>query len=42
MSKEFKDNRPLTTYHLTEKGRKEFEEYVETLNYFLQEENKKH
>lgn len=32
VKKEFIKNKPLTTYHLTKKGRKEFNEYVEILN----------
>lgn len=32
VKKEFKNNKPLTTYHLTKKGRDEFTNYVDTLN----------
>lgn len=38
VNKEFKNNRPCTTYHLTQKGKQAFENYVESLNYFLQKE----
>ena len=30
--KEFVNNRPQTTYHLTDEGRTQFEEYVALLN----------
>lgn len=32
VKKEFENNKPKTTYHLTEQGRTEFEEYVQLLN----------
>lgn len=32
VKKEFIDNKPCTTYHLTEKGKEEFENYVKILN----------
>lgn len=35
VKKEFKDNKPLTTYHLTDKGREAFTDYVNKLNEFL-------
>lgn len=38
VKKEFKNNKPLTTYHLTEKGREEFTNYVNTLNKLLEGE----
>lgn len=38
VKKEFKDNKPLTTYHLTEKGRSEFVNYVNTLNNLIKGE----
>lgn len=38
VKKEFKNNKPLTTYHLTEKGRKEFVDYVNTLNELIKGE----
>lgn len=30
--KQFANNRPLTTYHLTDEGRESFGEYIETVN----------
>ncbi len=35
VTKEFVKNRPRTVYHITEKGRRAFEEYVESLEVFL-------
>lgn len=35
--KEFVNNYPQTTYHLTNKGKQEFENYVSTLNALLEE-----
>lgn len=31
VTKEFKNNRPLTTYHLTDEAKVQFKEYIETL-----------
>ena len=39
MNKEFKNNKPCTTYHLTEKGREEFNNYVNTLYQFMKGED---
>ncbi len=36
VKKEFKNNRPLTTYHLTDKGKEAFVDYVNKLNEFIQ------
>ncbi len=36
VSKQFKDNYPLTTCKVTAKGRKAFEEYVKALQEYLQ------
>ena len=36
VKKEFKNNRPLTTYHLTDKGQESFVDYVNKLNEFIQ------
>ena len=35
--KEFVNNRPQTTYHLTDEGRKQFEEYVALLNKLVED-----
>ena len=35
--KEFVNNRPQTTYHLTDEGRTQFEEYVALLNKLVEE-----
>ena len=32
VNKEFVNNRPQTTYQITDLGKKKFKEYVETLN----------
>jgi len=41
VKKEFKNNRPLTTYHLTDKGKDAFIDYVSKLNGFLKNLNQK-
>lgn len=38
VKKEFQNNKPLTTYHLTKKGKKEFLNYVDTLEKFIKGE----
>lgn len=38
--KEFVNNRPQTTYHLTNEGRTQFEEYVALLNKLVEEGKK--
>lgn len=40
--KEFVNNRPQTTYHLTDGGRTQFEEYVALLNKLVEEGKKMH
>ena len=34
--KEFKNDKPQTTYHLTKKGREEFKEFVEILKEMIE------
>lgn len=36
INKSFKDNYPLTTVHITPKGKKAFEEYVNAMKEYLQ------
>lgn len=38
VKKEFVDNKPLTTYTITRVGKSEFEKFVNTLNYSMNQE----
>lgn len=40
VKKEFVNNRPQTTYHLTDEGRKKFEDYVQLLNNLVEDGKK--
>ena len=40
VKKEFVNNRPQTTYHLTDEGRKQFEDYVQLLNNLVEDGKK--
>ena len=40
VKKEFVNNRPQITYHLTDEGRKQFEDYVQLLNNLVEDGKK--
>ena len=40
VKKEFVNNRPQTTYHLTDEGRNQFEDYVQLLNTLVEDGKK--
>lgn len=41
VTKQFQNNRPLTTYHLTDEAREQFHEYIQILNHLWKQGSSK-